>query len=147
MAAVITSVADVVNLSLRNIGYKLRVGHLYDGSDAANQCLDIYGQTRDDALRDGDWHFCERTVSLGDPLKSAPSNYFDAAWNPADSPPPPCRAPERGPWTPRKPREIGWSCSPLLAPITMKQGVSIFAAPRAVNRAPFIAVLKSWSDP
>lgn len=91
MAAVITGPADVVNLALRNIGYKLRVGNLYDGSDAANQALDIYGQTRDDALRDGDWHFCQRTVNLGDPLKSAPPDYFDTAWDPATNPPPPWR--------------------------------------------------------
>lgn len=91
MAAVITNPADVVNLALRDIGYKLRVGNLYDGSEAANQALDIYGQTRDDALRDGNWHFCERTVSLGDPLKSAPAAYFDAPWNPATNPPPPWR--------------------------------------------------------
>ena len=38
--------ADMVNLALRRVGYKLRVGNLYDGSMAAKMALDVYAQTR-----------------------------------------------------------------------------------------------------
>jgi len=67
----VQSPADVLNLALVRIGYKLRVGSLYDGSLAGKKALDIYAQTRDDLLRDGDWPFAERNVS-GTLLKSAP---------------------------------------------------------------------------
>lgn len=90
MPASITSPADVVNLALHNIGYKLRLANLYDGSEAANTALDIYAQTRDDALRDGNWSFAERNMVL-ELLKTAPANYFDAQWDPANNPPPPWR--------------------------------------------------------
>lgn len=63
--------ADVVNLSLRRIGYKLRVGSLYDGSKAANNALDIYAQTRDELLQQNDWPFAERNITLT-LLKQAP---------------------------------------------------------------------------
>jgi hypothetical protein len=63
MANVFTSPADPVNAALRRIGYKLRVGNLYDGSAASNQVLDIYGQTRDQLLRSGNWGFAQRTIN------------------------------------------------------------------------------------
>lgn len=85
--AVLTSPADIVNLALRNIGYALRVSNLYDGSEAASQALDIYGVTRDEMLRDGDWQFASRTASAT-LLKSAPANYFDQPWSTAYPPPP-----------------------------------------------------------
>jgi hypothetical protein len=59
MAASVTSPADVLNLALKPLGYKLRVGSLDDGSDAANAALDIYAQTRDALLRMSDWGFAE----------------------------------------------------------------------------------------
>lgn len=71
MTASVQSPADVVNLALRRIGYRLRVGSLYDGSEAAKKALDIYGQTRDALLRAGDWGFAERNVPMN-LLKSAP---------------------------------------------------------------------------
>jgi hypothetical protein len=72
MSFAITSPSDIVNLALVRIGYKKRVGSLYDGSKAASLALDIYAQTRDDLLRDGDWPFAERNGSLT-LLKSAPA--------------------------------------------------------------------------
>lgn len=69
-----SSPADVVNIALRRIGYKLRVGSLLDGSEASNQALDVYGQTRDQLLADFDYPFAERNIALT-LLKSAPANY------------------------------------------------------------------------
>lgn len=75
MPASVTSPADVLNLTLRRIGYNGRVGNLYDGSKAAKAALDIYGQTRDELLRQNDWDFAEVTASLT-LLKSAPSGGY-----------------------------------------------------------------------
>lgn len=89
MTASVTSPADVVNLSLQRIGYKGRVGNLYDGSAAANDALDIYAQTRDELLRQNDWGFAEITQVLT-LLKQAPATYIPpTAWDPTLYPPPP----------------------------------------------------------
>lgn len=71
MPASVQNPADVVNLSLSRMGYKLRVGNLYDGSMASTRALDIYAQTRDELLRQNDWGFAERNATLV-LLKSAP---------------------------------------------------------------------------
>lgn len=73
MAASVTSPADVLNLALRRIGYKLRVGSLYEGSVAAKQALDIYGQTRDASLRMFDWGFAEK-IAAGTLTANVPPN-------------------------------------------------------------------------
>lgn len=87
MVAAISSPTDVINLMLRRIGYKLRVSDLWDGSEAASASLDIYAQTRDDFLRDGNWDFAQRDV-LATILRAAPAGgYFDTAWDPATNPP------------------------------------------------------------
>ncbi len=89
MASAITSPADVSNLALRRIGYKRRVADLFDGSDASNTILDLYSQTLDAILRDGDYGFAQRMVNAT-LLKSAPpGGYFDAPWDPATYPPMP----------------------------------------------------------
>lgn len=90
MANVLSSPSDIVNDALRRIGYKLRVGDLYDGSEAAGLALDIYGQTRDTLLRDGDWQFCRRDMAAT-LLKAAPAGgYFPPnVWDPTLYPPPP----------------------------------------------------------
>lgn len=89
MAASVTSPADVINLSLRRIGYKLRVGSLFDGSMAAKMSLDIYAQTRDAVLVENDWDFAERNITMT-LLKSALVGGYvpPTAWNPATNPPP-----------------------------------------------------------
>lgn len=86
MAAVINSPADVANLALKRLGYRLKVASLYDGSNASNHLLDIYGQTRDDMLRNGEWGFAQRMI-VGTVLKFGPTNYFDTPWDPATMPP------------------------------------------------------------
>lgn len=66
---------DIINLSLVRIGYRGRVANLFEGSAAANDALAIYGQTRDELLRQGDWDFAEVTASLT-LLKSAPEGGY-----------------------------------------------------------------------
>jgi hypothetical protein len=92
MAASVQTVVDVANLGLARIGYKKRIGTVYDGSDAAKLILTVYAQTRDALLVDGNWGFAERNV-LGVLLKSAPvGGYFPpATWNPATNPAVPWR--------------------------------------------------------
>lgn len=92
MASVITTPADVINLSLQRIGYPGRIANLYDGSVAAKDALDIYSQTRDDMLRDGDWPFASRSIEAV-LLKSAPAGGYipPNGWNPASHPPQPWR--------------------------------------------------------
>lgn len=75
MPASVTNPADVLNLALRRIGYKLHVASLFDGSFAAQQTLDIYAQTRDALLRDGEWAFAQRNIQMT-LLKSAPAGGY-----------------------------------------------------------------------
>lgn len=84
----VRSAADEVNYALSRIGYKKRIGSLFAGSEAAQQALDIYAQTRDEKLREFDYDFAQRTVSLT-LLKSAPAGgYFPPnLWNPVTNPP------------------------------------------------------------
>lgn len=90
MATVITGVADVVNLALQRIGYPGRIGNIFDGSTAAKDSLDIYSQTRDDALRSGNWPFASRTATAA-LLKSAPTGGYIPPnnWDPTQHPPQP----------------------------------------------------------
>lgn len=69
------STADIVNLALSRIGYKQRIGSLYDGSDAAKRALDVYAQTRDDLLRARDWPFSQRTAMLTLLKEAPPTGY------------------------------------------------------------------------
>lgn len=85
MPASLQSPADVVNASLVRIGYKLRLGSLYDGSMAAKRALDIYSQTRDEILRQNDWQFAERNVQLT-LLKQAPPTGYVLGWTSAYPP-------------------------------------------------------------
>jgi len=88
MVASAQSPADLANLAFVRMGYKLRIGSLYDGSLAAKKILDVYGQTRDNLLRDGDWGFAQRYVAMT-LLKSAPAGGYipPTMWNPATNPP------------------------------------------------------------
>lgn len=80
--------ADLANLALVRMGYKLTVGSLFDGSRAASKILNVYAQTRDAALRNYDYDFAERTVALT-LLKQAPATgYFPpTTWSAASYPP------------------------------------------------------------
>lgn len=71
----VTNPADLVNVALRRLGSKLNVGNLYDGSEAAQIALDIYGQTRDALLRQLDPGFAQRNVALT-LLKTAPTGGY-----------------------------------------------------------------------
>jgi hypothetical protein len=91
--AAVQSPADLANVALVRMGYKLRVGSLYDGSAAAKKILDVYAQTRDELLRAFDWGFAERSTVLT-LQKSAPAlpgggfGYIPpTVWNGAVNPP------------------------------------------------------------
>ena len=71
MASSLTSPADIVNAALSRVGIQDRVGNLYEGSKQAKNALDIFGQTRDQLLRMGEWPFAQRDAP-GNLLKSAP---------------------------------------------------------------------------
>jgi hypothetical protein len=84
MVASIQSPADAVNAALRRIGYKLRVGSLYDGSEAARAALDVYSQTRDALLRSESWPFAQRATGLTTNGQTAPDGWsYEYTW-PAD---------------------------------------------------------------
>ena len=68
---VLTTPELVVNAALAQIGYKRRIGSLYDGSEASTIALDIYSQARDAKLREFPWGFAERQATLT-LLKTAP---------------------------------------------------------------------------
>lgn len=90
MVASVTSPADVANIALARMGYRLRVGSLLDGSDAAGAMLDVYAQTRDTLMRDTDYQFCERNISAALLKAAPPGGYFPPnLWNPTTYPPPP----------------------------------------------------------
>lgn len=76
-----TSPEDVVNLALVRIGFKGRITNMFSGSAAANSALAIYGQTRDELLRQNDWDFAEVTASLT-LLKSAPAGGYIPGFTP-----------------------------------------------------------------
>lgn len=86
---VIKSPDDVANAVIAHLGYKRRIGSLYDGSDAAKKFLDIYGQARDAKLREFEWGFAERNIILT-LLKTAPVGGYNLAnpWTAANPPMP-----------------------------------------------------------
>jgi hypothetical protein len=88
MPASLESPADIVNAALAHIGYRNRVSHLFEGSRAAKNALDIYGQTRDALLRDGEWPFAQRDM-LAVLIKSAPPAGYSVGtpWDPITYPP------------------------------------------------------------
>lgn len=90
MAPIITNPAQVVNLALGRLGRPERIGSLYDGSKFAKAALAIYGQTRDEILRGGDYDFAERNINAN-LLKSAPAGGYTPTrpWNGVTDPPPP----------------------------------------------------------
>lgn len=71
MTVSVQSPEDVVNAALTRIGATVRVANMMEGSHVANAAADIYGQTRDELLRQDDWAFAARNAALT-LLKSAP---------------------------------------------------------------------------
>lgn len=89
MTTSISSPADAVNAALVRIGHKRQIGSLRDGSEEAQLGIAIYGQTRDDLLRDGSWGFAQREIALT-LLKSAPAGGYIpgfSPWDPTTNPP------------------------------------------------------------
>src|SRR5689334_1421388 len=89
MSNLLTNPGALVNAALDRVGYKKRIGSLYDGSEAAVKALDIFGQCRDDLLRTFEWGFAERDTSLT-LLKTAPVGGYTALqpWTSANPIPP-----------------------------------------------------------
>jgi len=87
MPNVVTSPEDLINLTLARIGWKGRIGSIWEGSVAAKKVLDVYSQTRDELLRASDWDFAERNVDLT-MLKQAPVGGYipPTTWNPTNYP-------------------------------------------------------------
>src|ERR1700677_309918 len=87
MPNVVTSPEDLINITLARIGYKGRIGSIWEGSVAAKKVLDIYSQTRDELLRAYDWGFAERNVDLAVLKQAPPGGYFPPnTWNPTTYP-------------------------------------------------------------
>jgi hypothetical protein len=88
MAASVSSVEDICNIALRQLGYDRRIGNIWEGSKASKILLDIYAEARDALLREGDWGFAERNVTLT-LLKQAPAYGYipPTVWDPALYPP------------------------------------------------------------
>jgi hypothetical protein len=83
-----TSVEDLLNQALRAIGYPTPIGSIYEGSRASRIGVEIYGQTRDELLRTGNWPFARQAVALV-ALKTAPVGGYGASnWTNAYPPPP-----------------------------------------------------------
>lgn len=78
----ISSVEDVCNQALSACGSRLLIGDIYEGTPQSRACLEIYGQTRDEALRAGEWSFA----------------YGQATLTLLKGPPPPGGYPPMTPW-------------------------------------------------
>jgi hypothetical protein len=81
----VTSPEDVVNLALARIGYKMRVVNLFEGSPQANAALDIYAQTRDAVLREGDYGFAEKIAAAALSGNGAPAPWSYEYSYPSDA--------------------------------------------------------------
>jgi hypothetical protein len=60
----VTAIEEIVNQALRGIGFSRMIASIYEGSAAARAALEIYGQTRDEVLRSGEWPFALGSVPL-----------------------------------------------------------------------------------
>lgn len=81
--------ADVVNAALVELGHTDRIGDLSDGTEISGAALSVYGQTRDDLLREFDPGFAQKSATLA-LLKRAPAGGYIPGvsdWNPTTNPP------------------------------------------------------------
>ncbi len=88
MTASVQSPADVVNVALIRIGFRERVTDLFDGTPQSDAALNIYGQTRDELLRSGDYDFARRDLD-GTVLLQAPQGGYIpgvSAWTKGSNP-------------------------------------------------------------
>lgn len=86
-----TSVVDLGNQALVELGYPKLIEQIFEGSKASRAVLEIYRQTRDELLDAHDWPFARRSVALA-LLKG---------------PPPPGGYSPGAPWTTAYPKP-GW---------------------------------------
>lgn len=92
MSAVITTYEDIVNAALAKLKATIRVGKLTEGSKPAKIALDTIGQLRDQMLREGDWGFARRDVTMTLLKESPPGgSYVGVTWDPVTYPPLPWR--------------------------------------------------------
>ena len=81
----ISSVEDVINLALREIGYPRPISDIYEGSRASRAALDIYSQTRDQVLRDHNWPFATRDAALVSNNQPPPQGWLAEYTYPSDA--------------------------------------------------------------
>jgi hypothetical protein len=55
---------DLCNQALVEIGYPRVIGDFWEGSPAAQVAIQVYGQTRDDLLREADWQWARGDATL-----------------------------------------------------------------------------------
>lgn len=89
MPSSIQSVEDLLNVVLPRIGFKGRIGSIYEGSAISKKALDIYAQTRDEWLRANDPDFADRTINMTLQKAAPAGGYFVTPWDPATNPSPP----------------------------------------------------------
>lgn len=88
MVASVDSVAQLANIAFIRLGFKLTTGSLLDGSDHSNAALNVYAQTRDEMLRQFDYDFAQRTITLTLLKQARAAGYFPPnVWDPATMPP------------------------------------------------------------
>ena len=71
-----TSVEQVLNQAIVRAGFTEYIGNIYDGTAQARAALEIYGQTRDEFLRQNDFDFAERNLTMT-LLKQAPPGGYN----------------------------------------------------------------------
>ena len=79
-----SSVEDVVNEALSALGWRKPIGDMYEGSPASRAALDVYGETRDELLAQGDWPFALREAALAASSQTPPSPWVHEYTYPAD---------------------------------------------------------------
>lgn len=75
MPSAVSTPEQVINIALTRIGYKGRIGSIWEGSTASKKVLDIYAQTRDEMLRGFDWAFAERNAPMAILKQAPPGGY------------------------------------------------------------------------
>lgn len=84
---VLNSPEDLCNAALAQLGYKKRIGSLFDGSEASKKTLDVYGLCRQTKLKSFTWDFAERNIALTLLKTATPGGYGPTQpYNPATNP-------------------------------------------------------------
>lgn len=80
----VTSVTEIVNQALDRVGYPQTIGDIREGTKQARLALEIYGQTRDQLLRQSDWGFAEKIAAAALSGQAAPAPWSIEYAYPAD---------------------------------------------------------------